>query len=78
MGKSYTEIKDSTLEWCKKLQKKGIYTEKDYQDCENSFRDLSLGEIPQDMKEGKDRIENSFSKRSKIIFLRPTYASILC
>ena len=61
MGKSYTEIKDSTLEWCKKLQKKGIYTEKDYQDCENSFRDLSLGEIPQDMKEGKDRIENSFS-----------------
>ena len=61
MGKSYTEIKDSTLKWCKKLEKEGIYTEKDYKECENSFRDLSLGEIPQDMKEGKNRIENSFS-----------------
>ena len=61
MGKSYTEIKDSTLKWCKKLKKEGIYSEKDYEDCENSFRDLSLGEIPQDMKEGKSRIENSFS-----------------
>ena len=61
MGKSYTEIKDITLKWCKKLKKEGIYNEKDYEECENSFRDLSLGELPQDMKEGKDRIENSFS-----------------
>ena len=61
MGKSYTEIKDSTLKWCKKLEKEGIYTEKDYKECENSFRDLSLGEIPQDMKEGKNRLENSFA-----------------
>lgn len=61
MEKSYTEIKDTTIALCKQFKKEGIYTEKDYQDCENSFRDLSLGEIPQDMKEGKNRIENSFA-----------------
>lgn len=61
MGRSYNEIKESTIEWCNKLKKEGIYSEKDFKDCENSFRDLSLGEIPEDMKEGKDRIENSYS-----------------
>ena len=61
MGKSYTEIKESTIRWCNKLKKEGIYTEKDYNDCENSLRDLSLGEIPEDMTNNKDRIENSYS-----------------
>lgn len=61
MGSSYTEIKENTIKWCKNLKKEGIYTEKDYQDCENNFRNLSLGEIPQDMQKGKDRIENSYS-----------------
>lgn len=50
MRDTYTDIKNKTIEWCKKLLDEGIYDQKQYDDCVNDFVDISQGDglMPRD------------------------------
>lgn len=61
MSETYRDIKDKTIEWCKKLKESGIYTKQDYQSCLNSFVELQSGELPPDMEPPKSGNEFSYS-----------------
>ena len=61
MSETYRDIKDKTIEWCKKLKESGIYTKQDYQNCLNSFVELQSGELPPDMEPPKSGNEFSYS-----------------
>jgi len=58
---SYQDIKTKTLNWCDKMQKTGLLTVEQLNECQSSFNDVKPGTLPKDFKIPDTGVSRNYS-----------------
>jgi hypothetical protein len=58
---NYQDIKTKTLNWCEKMQKVGLLTEDQFNQCVSTFNDASSGLLPKDFKTPQTGMSRNYS-----------------
>jgi hypothetical protein len=58
---SYQDVKTKTLNWCNKMQKTGLLTTEQLNECQSSFIDVKSGTLPKDFKIPDTGVSRNYS-----------------
>lgn len=58
---NYQDVKTKTLNWCNKMQKVGLLTPDQFNQCVSSFKDASAGLLPKNFKTPQTGMQRNYS-----------------